>query len=512
MSSMINLKETYLGSDGYARFAAYVLFAVSFLALVGSVIFSPSLIIAIVFGFGVLVMSFMRPTWSLAFLLVYLPFEPFLLKWITDDVYVYARYFSELLIYLLVAVVFWKFVSGQIKLRQSPIDVIFVLFLITLAASSLVNFIDPTIAVLGIRQIIRFILLFFVTIYLHPSEKWIKTLVWAMFIILGFEVLLGFGQVFFGEILDGFLLPSQSRTFGGIELTSGTVQFWDHGQRIFGTLGRYDRLGTFMAFFMLILVSILYESRLRKYRSWLVFLSVLAVPALAMTYSRSSWFGFVLGFLFIAIWAKRDRRVMWGVGIALAVIFGYLAVSGLVVDQLFDVAGQSVIERFFEAFSYQRWRGEYYGLGRLYWIVQTILTVVPAAFVFGHGPATFGGGAVSALGNTDVYDRLGLPFGVYGTEGYIDNNWFSLWGETGTLGLLIYLIMYGALFWTCISVWRRSKKSFTRALALGVAAAMLAVLLNAFLATFLEVRTLAPYLWVFTAIVVVMGQREKLIE
>ena len=509
---MINLKETYQVSDQYARFAVFVLFGISLIALIGSIVFSPSLILGVVFAIAVLVMSFMRPTWSLAFLMVYLPFEPFLLKWISDDIYLYARYFSEVLIYLLVVVIFWKFISGQIKLRQSPIDVIFILFLIALLASALVNFVDPTVAVLGIRQIIRFILLFFVTIYLNPTDKWIKSLVYIMFIILGFEVLLGVGQVFLGDVLDSFLLPSEARSFGEIQLTSGTVQFWDHGQRIFGTLGRYDRLGTFMAFFMLILVSMLYEPKLRNHRSLLIFLLVLSVFALAMTYSRSSWFGFVLGFLFIAIWAKKDRRVMWAVGIALAVIFAYLAISGLIVSNLFDVADQTVIERFFEAFSYERWRGEYYGLGRLYWIVQTIIAVVPAAFIFGFGPAMYGGGAASTLGNTEVYDQLGLPFGVYGTEGYIDNNWFSLWGETGTLGLTIYIVMYATLFLVCLNVWRRSKKSFTRALALGVAAAMLAVVLNAFLATFLEVRTLAPYLWVFTALVVILGQREKLIE
>jgi len=509
---MINFKETYQVSDEYARFASYALFGVSLIALIGSIVFSPSLILGVVFGVAVLIMSFVRPTWSLAFLMFYLPFEPFLLKWISDDIYLYARYFSEILIYLLVVVVFWKFISGQIKLRQSPIDVIFILFLIALVASALVNFVPPTYAVLGIRQIIRFILLFFVVIYLNPTDKWIKSLVYIMFIILGFEVLLGVGQVFFGEMLDSFLLPSEARTFGEIQLTSGTVQFWDHGQRIFGTLGRYDRLGTFMAFFMLIIVSMLYEPKLRKYRSLLIYLLILAIPMLAMTYSRSAWFGFVLGFLFIAIWAKKDRRVMWAVGIAIAAILGYLAITGLVVSNLIDVSDQSVIDRFFEAFSYERWRGEYYGLGRLYWIVQTIITVIPAAFIFGHGPATFGGGAASALGNANTYDQLGLPFGVYGTEGYIDNNWFSLWGETGTLGLTIYIIMYLTLFFVCINVWRRSKKSFTRALALGVAGAMIAVILNAFLATFLEVRTLAPYLWVFTAIVVILGQREKLIE
>ncbi|KKW30238.1 MAG: Lipid A core-O-antigen ligase, partial [Candidatus Uhrbacteria bacterium GW2011_GWD2_52_7] len=189
----------------------------------------------------------------------------------------------------------------------------------------------------------------------------------------------------------------------------------------------------------------------------------------------------------------------------------YLAFSGLVVHQIVDSADQTFSERFFEVFSLARFQGEYDGLGRTYWIVQTLITVVPAAPLFGHGPASYGGGAVAALGNGAVYDQLGLPFGVYGTEGYIDNNWLSLWGEVGTFGLVAYLLMFGALFRASLRVYRRSTNPETRALALGFCAAMIAVTLNAFLATFLEVRTLAVYLWIFGGLVVTLGQKEGIV-
>ena len=235
---------------------------------------------------------------------------------------------------------------------------------------------------------------------------------------------------------------------------------------------------------------------------------VVALPALALTYSRSAWFGFILGFLFVALVMKRDRRVLAAAIIVPCALAVYLAFTGLAVNRLVDSPTMTLSERFFEAFSYDRFRGEYFGLGRVYWIVQTVVKVVPAAPLLGHGPASYGGGAVAALGNTAVYDALGLPFGVYGTEGYIDNNWFSLWGETGTLGLTAYLWMYFALFAACVAVYRESKDAETRALALGVAGAMLAVLLNASLATFLEVRTLAVYVWVMAGVVVSLGLRE----
>jgi O-antigen ligase len=347
---------------------------------------------------------------------------------------------------------------------------------------------------------------------LRPTLRWIKTVAVGLAIILATQVTVGLSQAVIGEPLDNFLIPSEARFAGEIQLTSGTVQFWDPGSRIFATMGRYDQLGTWLAVMMLIMIAVLYEPKLKQYHAATLGLFIISVPALVLTFSRSSWFGFLLGFLFISIFAKRDRRVMIGVGLTLLTIVGYLIFSGLVVSRLVEGADQTVVERFFEAFSYARWQGEYYGLGRLFWIVQTILTVVPASPLFGFGPAMYGGGAAAALGSTAVYDQLGLPFGVYGTEGYIDNNWFSLWGELGTIGLVLYLWVYLGIFRFCVQVWRRSKKIITRTIALGAASIFVAVALNAFLATFLEVRTLAVYLWVFAALVYVRAEQEKLQE
>lgn len=506
-----NFRTLYRLSDEYARIAIAALFLVTGGALIASIFFSPTFVLGLLFFVIVLVVTFIRPTWALAFLLLYLPFEPFILKWIPDDIYLYARFFSETLVYLLVASLFWKRITSQIRLQQTPIDLPMILFVLLLITTTVINVIHPIDAMLGMRQILRFMLLFFITVYLAPTKKWMSTVFKGILVVVAIQLTLGYGQALIGERLDSFLLPSEVRTFGEITITQGTVQFWDPGKRVFGTMGRYDQLGIFLAFFLLMIVAILYEPQLKeKYGRYLMPLLLLALPVLAMSYSRSAWFGFLLGFLFLAIVIHRDKRVTIGLGVMAVIITGYLMISGLVVNRLIDTAEQGLTERFFEAFSYERWRGEYYGIGRLFWMVQTIKEVVPAAPLFGHGPAMYGAGAVAALGNTAVYDELGLPFGVYGTEGYIDNNWFSLWGETGTLGLGVYIWLYLSLFFMCLRVYRASNNPETRALALGVAAAMLAASLNAFLASFLEVRTLAVYLWVAPALVLVQSQKEKL--
>lgn len=506
---MDDFRSVYRKAEEHTTALAVLLFVVLVGLIAAQVFVSALTILSAVVGGLFLLMTFFRPLWTLGFLAAYLPFEPFLIKFVPDDMYVFARYFSEILIYVLVFVTLWKILNGEARMRPTPADLPFILFLVVLAASTVINFVDPTVAILGARQILRFILIFFVTAYLAPKENFIRNLTTVMLAIILLEAGLGIMQAVVGAPLDELLLPSEAHTVGEITLTSGVTQFWDPGSRVFATLGRYDRLGTFLAFFLLIGAAFLYEYRLRKEKRELWWLFLLGLPALVLTYSRSSWFGFLLGFLFIGLWVKRDRRVLLGVAAFAVILASYLAYTGLVVRYLTDTPSQTVAERFFEAFSYERWRGEYYGLGRLYWIVQTPTVVVPASPFFGFGPGQYGGGAAAALGNTGVYDRLGLPYGVYGTDGYIDNNWFSLWGETGTLGFAFYLWMYASLALYAMKVYRKSQDPMVRTLALGLVGAMLAVALNAFLASFLEVRTLAFYLWMYAGFVVVLGRREQ---
>lgn len=507
-----NFRSLYTASEEQHRLAMIAFTALLAFGFLGTVFFSSSLVVAVAFVIVGIAVAFYRPEWTLLAFAAYLPFEPFLLKWVTDDLYVYARYGSEMIVYLLVAVVMWRMITGAIVFRRTPIDVAFCVLVLLALASMIANTVSPWIAVLGLRQILRFVLLFFVTVYLAPSQKLVKTLVAVMLAVVAFQSVLGLAQVVIGESLNTFLLPSAQRTLGDLQLTTGVTQFWDPSQRVFGTMGRYDQLGTFLAFFLLMIVAILYERAAQK--KWEIPFSVLlgvGAIVLGLTYSRSAWFGFLLGFLFIALLMKRDRRVL-AVSLAVPVLLGaYLSFSDLVVHRLVDTGNQSITERLLEAFSYEHFQGDYYGLGRTYWVIQTVTTVVPHSPLFGYGPGTYGGGAVAALGNTEVYDTLGLPFGVYGTDGYIDNNWFSMWGELGTLGLGAYVAMYCVMFGVCLRVYRESKHPEVRALALGTAAAMIAVALNAFLATLLEARTLAPYLWIMTGAVVALGREERIV-
>jgi hypothetical protein len=474
------------------------------------VLTSPWKAVALFLGLVIFALAFYRPEMIVLLLVVIIPFEPFLLKFVSDDIYVYARYFSESLIYVLFCSVALRLFLKKRRIVATPLDLPFIFFLIVALASLAVNLVPPFAGLLGLRQIVRFILLFFIVVYLDPERPFIRRLTVIMLGIVLFEGVLGALQAVVGAPLDEFLIPSERRFFESIQLTSGTTQFWSPGSRVFATMGRYDQLGTFLCFFFLLIVGLLYYVKNLWQRRVLLATLLLAVPGFVMTLSRSSWFGFILGTLVIGGVFMKDKRVRLAFISLVIVAVGYAAYTGLVVKYLTEYPGQTPVERFFEAFSYERWRGEYYGLGRMFFIVQTPLVVVRSSPLLGVGPGQYGGGAAAAMGNTRIYEKLNLPFGINGTEGYIDNNWFSLWGETGMLGLFFYLWMFVALAGMARRVWRQSRDNMTKGLALGFIGCLLAVSLQAFLATYLEVRTLALYLWLYGAFIYVLGRREKI--
>ena len=458
---------------------------------------SPVKILGLIIGILLLIAAIFKPLWIIFFLAIYTPFEPFLLKFIPDEIYIFARYFGEFLIYVIVLQIVINFITGRLKLKKTPLDLPFVLFFITAVISLIINLVPIAVGVLGLRMLLRYILVFYLIVYLNPPKKFVKNLIYTMLVIVFFQAALGAAQAFIGYPLDSLLLPSQEKFYGGISLTSGTQQIWISGQRVFATLGRYDQLGTFLAFFLLIVIGFLYQksyTQISQKKLFLILL-ILGIFTLVMTYSRSSWFGFLLGLFVIGYLIKKDKKVLKYYSLATFIIIAYLFFSPMIVNQLIEQPQMTPVERFFEALSKRRWLGEYYGLGRMYFIVKTPTVVVASNPLFGVGPGMYGGGTVRALHNTRAYDKLGLPFGIWGTEGHIDNNWMSIWGETGTLGLIFYIWMLVALFRMSYRVYKNSEDRFGQGLALGYCGAIIAVSLNAFLATFFEIRTLALYLW-----------------
>lgn len=506
---MINLRSVYKRAEEHMGVIATLLFGLLAVLILLQSVFSVQMVFTILVGIILSAITFFRPHWTLGILAVYLPFESFLLKFIPDDTYLVARYGSEILIYVVAAAVLLHLLTGAKKYKTTEFDLPFFLFVLTLLGSALINFVEPSALVLGVRQIIRFMLVFFLVIQIGPSKEFIWKLTWIMFIVVAAQSVIGIMQAIVGAPLDNFLLPSEERNFGEITLTAGVQQFWDPGSRVFATLGRYDRLGNFLYLMLALATGMLFTKKWYERHPWIVFIFLAAIPTLILTYSRASWFAFLLGFVFVGLFMKKDRRVLAGVVAAVVLLSTALIGSGMNVSLITESPGQTLSERFYESFSLARYRGEYYGLGRVFWFIHTPMNVIPAAPILGHGPAMFGGGAAAAMHNTQVYEQLGLPYGVFGTEGFIDNNWFSLWGESGTLGMVFYLWFFIGIFFFALRTARTHKDPFVRSLALGVCAMTIGIGFNAFTSTVLEIRTSAYYFWLYAGFLYVLAHNTR---
>src|SRR3989338_5014034 len=110
---MIDLRSVYRRAEEYTKFFVGGLFCLLVLLIVFQSIFSPGFVVAgllLLISIGV---AFVRPLWILGCLSLYLPFETIVLKFTPEEVYFFARYFSEGLIYLVAFVVIVNVLRGR---------------------------------------------------------------------------------------------------------------------------------------------------------------------------------------------------------------------------------------------------------------------------------------------------------------------------------------------------------------------------------------------------------------
>ena len=472
--------------------------------------FSLGFLVFIILGLGLAILSIYKIEYGILALAIYIPFEPFLLKFVSNDIYPYDRFAGEeLLLILLFVVILKRLIKKDFKLIKTPIDLPFILFILVALVSMIWNFNPLHIGLLGLRQTLRFIILFYAAVYAGLKKETIKKIIWILLVVVLFEVLIGLGQVVVGEGASDFLM-SQPRKVFGLESTEVGGEFYASGQRIFATLGRYDKFGTFLCFFILISLGLAYELRKSRIFKFLLGLILLSIPTLILSYSRMSWIGFALGLGLISIWIKKDKRVLIGFVSLIIFLSSYFLFTNIRISKIENRPKMTIQERFLEMFSPQHIKWSYQGKGRLYFIIQTPIKVVRHSPIFGVGPGMYGGGVVTALHNTEVYDKLGLPFGAEGVRGEIDNSWFSIWGEYGTLGLILFLWIIISLFKYTLNIYRKSRDRFTRGLALGYLGAIGAVSLQSFLGPYFEVRTLVLYFWLIGGLIVSLGIKETL--
>lgn len=486
--------------------------------------------LALIFALFLIILSTKKIELGIYFLILYIPFEPFLLKFSSDELYPFLKYGTEVIIFLLLIITLAKFWQADPSAEESPdhpvekkrkrfryiktpIDIPLLIFIFITAVSALLNLENPFFWLLGLRQILRYVVLFYIIVYSGIHGNVIKKIVVLLMVLLTIESAIGFSQALIGKRADEFFLPGEKREFASIVSPDYVYQFWSSGQRIFATMGRYDRLGTFMCLVIILALGLFYEAKSGKEKKILLSVVFFSLPTLVLTYSRLSWIGLLIALLFINLIIKKNKKFLVGVIIFSILLTGYLFLyieaNHLRIYTIIDKPQMSVASKLLSTFSLKKLKLSYNGYGRLYFAINTPQKVVKKYPLFGVGLGQFGSGVAYSLNNTTKYDELGLPFGVGGTEGQIDNNWFSLWGETGTLGVMAFMAVILSLFFYTLTFYKESEDPFDRGLALAFLGIALAVSFQALLGPYFEIRTLSFNFWLLAGIIVSLGLKEK---
>ncbi|MFH1029957.1 MAG: O-antigen ligase family protein [bacterium] len=458
-----------------------------------------------------------KPVLLIYGLTFYMPFEAFTLKFTNDSLFPFLKYGIEIGIFILFVVTVGKYLykphpnplllkerglSGQSTFIKTPIDKPLIAFIIITAISALLNLTNPLYWILGLRQIFRFTLLYYTIIYLQISLKQIKNIIIILLILLAIQSTIGMGQAMIGKSADKFLIPDKVREIGEMTTSDFVEQSWASGQRVFATMGRYDRLGTFLCFAILISLGLFITTKKNIY----LLLILISVPSLILTYSRMSWLGVVIGLCLIGIIHKKDKIIIgWTalvISLFLIYIIFYLANNNIVIHRMTEKSSMEATERFLLLFSSTEFDGSYKGYGRLYFIINTPLKIVKNYPFFGVGLGRYGSGVAASLGNRGVYNEFRIPYGVQNYLGSIDNNWFSLWGESGTLGLIAFMSIIISLFIFTYRFYKVVTNTFSKGITLGFLGAIIAVSFQGFLGQHFEVRPLSFYFWLIAGMIV----------
>lgn len=471
-------------------------------------------LLALAYGLGMFFLFFAgRSYFIIIALLIWFPFETLILRYTPIEYYAFAKYIPEIILYSTAVVSWIRYISRSNRLfPKTAVNAWLLLYIIAAMCSLLLKWYNPAIWLLGVRQLTRFVLVFLIIVLENYPYTTLKKFVWTGLVIAVFEAFLALAQYSTHGALDRYLFFSDTVSFEGIQL-EGLSQFWAPGQRVFATLGRYDRLGSFLVVMMLMFLPWLYRAQTQAEKLWSQIVFAVMGLALVLTYSRASWISFFVGVFVIAYGVVRDHRLT-RVLITVAAL-GVVCMVGIVFTRAYgggvlDKVSQTISERATEAFSLYSWKQNYEGYGRFFFLVNTPRMVVRYYPLFGVGPGNYGGGVAAALLNTTWYDRLHLPFGIQNTVGQIDSNWMSIWGEVGTVGL----IAWGGLLFTVLreslAVARARRSVFPSTMAQGLVGVTAAVALLGFFGPYFEMRTLMMYFWLLAGIVLHYSRQENM--
>lgn len=369
----------------------------------------------------------------LRFFFSYMPIIPRQIYWIEDAI-----------ILMLLAKVSLLLVQKK-RIEMPKISVLILVMLGIAIVSSLINGLNPVLTALGIRQNLKYFLLFILLTNLNLSEDLLKKIIWWLLLIALVQVPVAIVQrIFFDFFQSNFNIYRYN--------------FWD---AVSGTLGHGSSgaLAVFMLFVILLLRGLAKHSKSsQKYN----LISLMLLIPFFLTFSRGGYYLLIVlvvyelffGVNYGKLRVKKSSRILSSVLLIIILLIG-LKISSMVM--IYDLNKFLSPSRLYQ----DNWKG-----GRLS-ALETASNFLGnkgvSGALLGGGVGYFTETSFTSYATIDLTFGSGSPSRLIGTASYYS----IVMGELGYLGLILSLLMIYILYKMTAKFYSRINDKYWKAIAYG---------------------------------------------
>ncbi len=467
--------------------------------------------------------------WLILFLVVFIPFEDFILKFlpVSDRLYFYARFLSELFIYILFAIIIVQKLIKGISFFKTPLDLPIVIFFGIALMSAIVNKANVFESITSIRPVIRYIILFYLIVNINITLTRANTII-RYFIYVGTaQLTIGIVQFLSRGAIDNFLKPRSSEIdIGGVTKDYALLSGREIGS-IYGTTGDTVLFATFMTLFLILIISKMYiaNHQVIKYdKAYLVkssskktnvMLSILilgTIIAIALSYVRICFISavmIVLAYSLLKFYKRKKKRI----GMILILISLLIPIISININFFKDFGGpqyagndrqiqQSVVDNITGVFT-----EKYISIAkkqRLGALTGIPLTVIYNKPFLGYGPDQLL--TIENLNNSPT----SFLTKVWTKEGFKDVYWVAIMAFYGVAGLSTMIWTFYRLYRWAKIIYIRTQKKVIKEISLSVLAITLVTVFLLFFNRTIEFRIYSLYFWLFPGLMFNLYSQEKL--
>lgn len=429
-----------------------------------------------------------KPLWWVYFMLTYLTFEILIQNFVPGSLVGVLRYGTEGFSYI---VLFTSIIISLAKKRKVKLyiyDKSIIAFILFSIIAALINDVDTKIFIMGLRWLVRYVVIYFIFKFNSFSKTELKRLVKYFYFLIIIQLSIGLLQFVFRSKLDVILKQKV------IELEYHTIESVQSESKyaIFSTFGRYGEY----AYFVTLAVTFLFAKYVfdKKKRS-LVLLGI-ALVVLILTYARQAAVGVIISILFY-IYFNRDKRSISKTKISAILVIITISVGIYFVYNDFQrgkgVLGESMSQRYLSIFSIDFIKEDYSGKGRTYFLTTVNKKFIENKPLIGYGVGMYGTEPAIKY-DQSVYTELNIP-----TRFSMDVYWISILGQLGLVGIFLLFRCYYLFYRECKSNYINNR-DFKEFISLFIRLSFIAIMIQSFFGSNLSDRYQAFYIWMFFGI------------